>query len=56
MNEYEMMKAMLKRVRGDDEDCWSYDDSEHTIWIHCDDDWYTRVFNFDANGKLIKFR
>ena len=55
MNEYKVMKAMLKRVLGNDEDAWTYDDHEHKIWLHCFDDWYTRVFTFNENGTLIDY-
>jgi len=49
MTEFEMMIAMLKRVK-----CgYIIDKKQHTIELCCDDDWYTRIFKFNKQGKLI---
>lgn len=51
MTEFEMMLAMLNRVKPNGG--WIVDKKNRTIELCCEDDWYTRTFHFNKQGKLI---
>ena len=52
MTEFEMMVAMIERTKPI---CgYIIDKKQHTIELCCDDDWYTRIFKFNKQGKLIE--